>query len=399
MPDAPEWMRANARRGLGWYQDGYAGDGLTDKTVRAARDMADGQVSDSKARDMVAWFARHMVDLDGTTKDTFPPTPGMVAHALWGGWPVTESRRAQRWAEEQTRGDNMHDVERRSASCLWEIRETPDGVVGLSGYAAVFDSESHGEVVRRTAFNKTLAVGADVRVLIDHAGLPLARTKSGTMRLRVDNVGLRMDIDSLDMSSPTVQSLVSAIKRGDLDQMSFAFMAVCDNYSAEGVRELTEVKLVDVSAVTYPWYESTSIGMKSDDKELVEARDAGNGLNTGEPMLYGTDMDVLSDKIAAVDAAIDAAETLLGQYGDTDPIIAQAYALLCAADAALEDVQEALGIADADDMMNESQPVDLAPDESQVVEPQMYAPMRAVSDRPNLRALALDELRRKVSRA
>jgi len=90
---------------------------------------------------------------------------------------------------------------------------------------------------------------------------------------------------------------------------------------------------------------------------------------------------------------------LLGQYGDTDPIIAQAYALLCAADAALEDVQEALGIADADDMMNESQPVDLAPDESQVVEPQMYAPMRAVSDRPNLRALALDELRRKVSRA
>lgn len=293
----------------------------------------------------------------------------------------------------------LETIERRSASCAWEIRETPDGVVGLSGYAAVFDSESHGEVVRRTAFNKTLADGADVRFLINHEGLPLARTKSGTMRLRVDSVGLRMDIDSLDMSSPVVQSLISSVRRADVDQMSFAFMAVRDNYTADGVRELTEVKLVDVSAVTYPWYEATSVGMKSDDKELVEARDAGDGLNTGEPMLYGTDTDVLSDKIAAVDAAIDAAETLLGQYGDTDPIIAQAYALLCAADAALEDVQMALGIADADDMMNESQPVDLAPDESQVVEPQMYAPMRTASDRPNLRALALDELRRKVSRA
>jgi HK97 family phage prohead protease len=288
----------------------------------------------------------------------------------------------------------LETIERRSASCAWEIRETPDGVVGLSGYAAVFDSESHGEVVRRSAFNKTLADGADVRFLIDHAGLPLARTKSGTMRLRVDSVGLRMDIDTLDMASPTVQSLVSAIKRGDLDQMSFAFMAVRDNYSADGVRELTEVKLVDVSAVTYPWYEATSIGMKSDDMELVEARDAGDVLNTGEPMLFGTDTDVLFDKIAAVDAAIDAAQTLLGQYEDTDPIIAQAYALLCAADSALEDVQEALGIADPDDMLNESQPVDLAPDEPQAVEP-----MRAASDRPNVRALALDELRRTISRA
>lgn len=296
----------------------------------------------------------------------------------------------------------MNNVERRSASCLWEIRETPDGVVGLSGYAAVFDSEAHGEVVRRSAFNKTLQEGADVRFLINHDGLPLARRSGSpddTMRLRVDNVGLRMEIDELDMASPVVQSLVSAIKRGDIDQMSFAFMAVRDNYTPDGVRELTEVKLVDVSAVTYPWYEQTSIGMKSDDRELVEARDGLEVPVDGSPMLYGTDTDVLSDKISAVDAAIDAAQTLLSQCDESDPVIAQAYALLCAADSALEDVQEALGIADPDDMMNESQPVDLAPDEPQGVEPQMYAPMRTDSDRPNIRAHALDALRRTVSRA
>ena len=178
-------------------------------------------------------------------------------------------------------------LERRSASCAWEIREAGDGVVGLRGYAAVFDSESHGEVVRRSAFNKTLADGADVRFLINHEGLPLARTKSQTMRLSVDNVGLRMEIDSLDTSSPMVQSLLSAIKRGDLDQMSFAFMAVRDNYTADGVRELTEVKLVDVSAVTYPWYEQTSVGMKSDDMVLVEARAAEDMVDEVEPLEPG----------------------------------------------------------------------------------------------------------------
>lgn len=287
-------------------------------------------------------------------------------------------------------------LERRSASCAWEIREAGDGVVGLRGYAAVFDSESHGEVVRRTAFNKTLADGADVRFLINHEGLPLARTKSGTMRLSVDNVGLRMEIDSLDTTSPMVQSLLSAIKRGDLDQMSFAFMAVRDNYTADGVRELTEVKLVDVSAVTYPWYEATSVGMKSDDLVLVEARAAEPAEPAAEPMTYGTDTDTLADKIAACDAALDAAQTLLGQYGDTDPAIAQAYALICAADSALDDVQEALGIVDPDDDANEAQPVDLAPDEPQA-EPEAES-MRAASDRPNVRALALDDLRRLISR-
>jgi HK97 family phage prohead protease len=283
----------------------------------------------------------------------------------------------------------LETIERRSASCAWEIRETPDGVVGLSGYAAVFDSESYGEVVRRTAFNKTLADGADVRFLIDHAGLPLARTKSGTMRLRVDSVGLRMDIDALDMASPTVQSLVSAIKRGDLDQMSFAFMAVRDNYTADGVRELTEVKLVDVSAVTYPWYEATSIGMKSDGMELVEARDSGDALNSGEPMEQRAD-DMMANKVSAAKAALYAAKMMLALYDD--PAIAQAYALLCAAYYALDDMDEAPESDDTEDVVEE--PAALVPDDAQE-----YAPYRAASDRPNVRALALDELRRTISRA
>jgi HK97 family phage prohead protease len=333
MPDAPAWMRRNARRGLDWYEQGFGGDGLTDKTLQEARDMARGAVSEDKARRMAAWFARHMVDLEGTGRDTDPPTPGMVAHALWGGWPASESRRAQRWAEAQTKGDDMHNIQRRYAPAQWEVREAADGTVGVSGYAAVFDSESHGEVVRRTAFNKTLADGADVVFVVNHGagnGIPLARTKSGTLRLGVDQVGLRMEVDALDLENPTARELVSAVKRGDLDQMSFAFWPVLESYTERGVRELQEVALVDVSAVTHPWYDATSIGLKSDDRELVEARDI---LDPGaEPVEPEDDMEV---EDPAEDEADDAAES-----ADIEALLAAVESLITALSAYLADASE-----------------------------------------------------------
>jgi soluble P-type ATPase len=80
--DAPEFMRANARRGLELYAQGLAGDGLQPETVRDARAMADGNVSAAKWRKISAWVARHLVDLDAVDDDEI--TPGVVAHYLWG---------------------------------------------------------------------------------------------------------------------------------------------------------------------------------------------------------------------------------------------------------------------------------------------------------------------------
>jgi hypothetical protein len=80
--DAPEFMRANARRGLELYAQGLAGDGLQPETVRDARAMADGSVSAAKWRKISAWIARHLVDLDAVDDDEI--TPGVVAHYLWG---------------------------------------------------------------------------------------------------------------------------------------------------------------------------------------------------------------------------------------------------------------------------------------------------------------------------
>ena len=104
---APSWMRINARRGLGWYNEGKAGDGVTDQTLREARAMAAGTVSANKAMRMAAWFARHMTDLDApaaTVGADGYPSPGVVAHALWGGGSKTESNRAAAWARGQADG-------------------------------------------------------------------------------------------------------------------------------------------------------------------------------------------------------------------------------------------------------------------------------------------------------
>lgn len=131
----------------------------------------------------------------------------------------------------------------------------------LIGYAAVFDSPSEPlpwtEFVRRGAFTKTLKDGADVRLLIDHTGVPLARTKSGTLMLEEDKRGLRMETE-LDPYNPDAQRLISAINRGDMTQMSFAFRTIKDSWNeSRSVRELREVALLDVSVVTYPAYEET----------------------------------------------------------------------------------------------------------------------------------------------
>lgn len=225
-------------------------------------------------------------------------------------------------------------LERRTADARWEIREEPDGTVGLRGYAAVFDAPAHGEVVRRSAFDRSLAEGAVVELLFDHAGIPLASTRGGTMSLSVDDTGLVVDVPSLDVEgSSYAASVVSALRRRDLQKMSFAFFTREDNYDPETMtRELTDVELVDVSVVTRPWYDATTVALKSeaDAPVLVEARASATSeqdaqapdlgtptpIPTGEHRMSDHDIDSvearseesaaeLESRVAAVEARVD----------------------------------------------------------------------------------------------
>lgn len=175
--------------------------------------------------------------------------------------PMAESASEFRWC---VRDDEAQ--QRSFAFTNLAVRKQGDGN-RLMGYAAVFDSPSEPmpftEFVRRGAFSKTLNDGADVRLLIDHEGVPLARTKSGTLTLQEDETGLMVEAD-LDPANPDAQRVLSAMSRGDLSQMSFAFRTIKDSWSPDrSVRELREVQLFDVSVVTFPAYEQTSAELRS----------------------------------------------------------------------------------------------------------------------------------------
>jgi hypothetical protein len=98
--DVPVYIRSAARKGLDYYGQGLAGDGLVDRTVREARDMARGDISEDKVIRTNAWGARHLVDLDAP-KNSNPddkefPGAGAVAFYLWGINPL-DPKPAMNW--------------------------------------------------------------------------------------------------------------------------------------------------------------------------------------------------------------------------------------------------------------------------------------------------------------
>lgn len=160
------------------------------------------------------------------------------------------------------------------------------------GHAAVFDSrtaignpQSWGwyESIARGAFAKTLRE-ADVRMLVDHdSRLLVARASAGDLRLSEDGHGLAVDAD-LDEELSYVRDLVRNLEKRRITGMSFGFFVVRDDWTTEEVRDadgnaheadvrtIREVKLLEVSAVTFPAYEDTDAGLRAMTDEVRAAR-------------------------------------------------------------------------------------------------------------------------------
>jgi HK97 family phage prohead protease len=307
----PQFIRDNAARGLKYLQEGFGGDGLTDGTKREAREMAAGRISENKVRKMAPWFARHQVD-GQAPKNNDPsnaqyPGAGLVAWLLWGG-DSNFSDRAQNWAqrkidaldaEADSRSKMTKKIERRTYTVQdVEARQADDGTMRISGYAAVFNDSSvplpFVERIAPGAFRKTLTETPDVRLLINHEGLPLARTKNGTLTLTEDSRGLYMDAVIADTQEG--RDLYTLIQRGDMDQMSFAFRVIRQKWN-EGRTErlLTELSLADgdVSVVTYPAYPTTSVEAREHLKRAIQAIKEGREV-TGESLIV---IQAILDKI------------------------------------------------------------------------------------------------------
>lgn len=173
------------------------------------------------------------------------------------------------------------------------IRADSDGVT-VEGYAAVFGEEANiggmfREVIEPGAFSNALSRGDDAVFLINHAGLPLARTRSGTLTLEEDERGLRMKT-TLRADDPDVAQIVPKMERGDLDKMSFAFWIEdggqrWDDSGDLPLRTITDVRLSDVSIVTTPAYGGTEIALRSFEAQRAVAGHAARRLRMKRRLL------------------------------------------------------------------------------------------------------------------
>jgi len=331
----PAFIRENAQRGLDYLKEGFGGDGLTEGTKREAREMAAGRVSENKVRKMAPWFARHQVDgqapKNNNPSDAQYPGAGLVAWLLWGG-DSNFSDRAQNWAQrkidaldaEADSRSKMKKIERRTFTVRdVEARQAEDGTMRLRGYAAVFNEASVPmpfiETIAPGAFRKTLSETPDVRLLINHEGLPLARTKNGTLTLTEDDRGLYMDATIADTSEG--RDLYKLVERGDVDQMSFAFRVIRQKYNEDrSQRTLTEVSLADgdVSVVTYPAYPTTSVEAREALLKAIDAVKEGREV-TGESLIVlNTIFEDLSEGHDYIMRAVEMMAMLTGAEGEIE---------------------------------------------------------------------------------
>lgn len=277
--DPPAYMRAAARRGLQYYEEGLGGGGLRPQTIREARAMANGSVTADKWVRLRAWIARHMVDLDrpqASPDHEDYPSAGVVAHLLWGSGPSKQAaRRAMEYAdgvvarieaenEGRAKGASVRKLETRTNPVEFEVRETESGGMTFEGYAALFDQPSEPlpftERIAPGAFLRSLKTRNEIKLLWNHdTGEILGSKRAGTLRLVEDDRGLRVSADLPNTS--TGRDAAELLRRGDVDAMSFGFSVPKggDEWNENGTeRTLREVKLHEVSIVAFPAYTATA---------------------------------------------------------------------------------------------------------------------------------------------
>ena len=177
----------------------------------------------------------------------------------------------------EARKSAMETAERITMTAEVRTMDTEDGSFRIGGYAATFNQEADGlsfrEVIAPGAFTRALSNEEPVFLLVNHDmdGIPLASTQSGTLQLRQDKTGLYMEAE-LDPANPKAQELASALKRGDMDKMSFAFTVKPEGqFKEDGLRTIEDIeRLYEVSVVTLPAYSSTTVGMRSQEEVDLE---------------------------------------------------------------------------------------------------------------------------------
>lgn len=169
----------------------------------------------------------------------------------------------------------MKDMERRVFPVA-EFRMGEDDPT-IEGYAAVFNSMSEDlggfrEIVAPGAFKGS--IDGDVRAFWNHdANFVLGRTRAGTLILEEDEKGLKVRIKPPASAAHFLESM----RRGDVDQMSFGFRVLDDDWTMRDgtpLRTLRAVELFEVSPVAIPAYPATEVAVRARDAFLSENEQA-----------------------------------------------------------------------------------------------------------------------------
>jgi len=267
--EVPMYIRDAARKGLEFYADGLAGDGLQPETVSDARELAAGRADSDKVLRTAAWIRRHRGDWEGVPQNSDSdnadfPGPGAVAGFLWGV-ETTDPEATDRvlsWADALIAAEDreivdMKEKETRSVP-MGEFRLAEAGADGqrtFTGYASIWNSASAGlpfeEKIAPNAFKRSLSRASAgqkiIAFLFGHDETrALATTASGRLQLTEDETGLRVEA-KLDPADPDAAKVISMLTHESAAAgMSFGFQKVQDAWDGNN-RTIKEANLFEVS--------------------------------------------------------------------------------------------------------------------------------------------------------
>lgn len=173
-------------------------------------------------------------------------------------------------------GTEKKELERRSYTFEVRAEQNDNGAI-ITGRPIVYNSRTNlgffDEIIDSGALDETDLT--DVRFLVNHdvSKIPLGRSRrnngNSTMKLTPDMQGLSLDWLKLDIENNTeARALYSAVQRGDITGMSFMFSIDGERWedleSDHPTRHITKIgSIVEISAVTFPAYDATSINARS----------------------------------------------------------------------------------------------------------------------------------------